>query len=564
MHPRPLQHTMRALVVLTVLLCATHAVAFGSTNAQTLPAPWDSDAGSAVSDPDRLLSSKYRALIEQELRLLRGDGEGCAGFRVVVVVVRRMAFDGNTLERRAENFARSLFGRWRVDGSCGNGVLLLVSVADKRMFIVTGEKVKGTLTEGRIDGVYASMVPYLMKGKLSKAVRAGVENIARVLGVRGIRADTHKKGKRGIGSHAWWWSGLTVTSVIALVMVGLACCNGVGGTAATAKKKRAKEVMSKLALIKQEYDSASLMPRYVPASCPVCVKDLVPEWVPTVPTLPDDAAAETNASETAETALLDPRALRVESTTAETRASVRSLRCGHRFHEACLPSPAVGEPPTTCPVCDDRAGGTSTPPSLKDSREKDFLYRVQRVSEQYPDVITSEVVAKLSSQPLGVWSEQGVLNPESSSGPHFGARQQQYYQAPSQGPGWGGVAAAGGLGALAGWALSGFGRRRHQPTFYDDGAGLATGGHAGQWSNSSNWLGNGEGGGDGGILGSGSNTGGHGAGWGNIAGSWGGGGSHASTGWGGGGGGWGGGGGGWGGGGGSWGGGGGGGHGGGW
>src|SRR5437763_9192776 len=101
------------------------------------------------------------------------DVEARTGDEGVVAVIQ------TTGSQSASDYARNLFNRWGV-GKAGtnNGVLLLVAVQDHHLWIMPGDGVKGTLS----DGVAASIideqiVPRFRAGDIDGGVEAGVTAI---------------------------------------------------------------------------------------------------------------------------------------------------------------------------------------------------------------------------------------------------------------------------------------------------------------------------------------------------------------------------------------------------
>lgn len=363
------------------------------------------------------------------------------------------------------------------------------------MYIQTGRLATKYLNEHQIDAVYKRMIPHLSQNRVYKALDVGLSEIASYLskysGAHAGGVDTHSPPS-GVamplffrGGPAWWDLELSIVFIIFMVFAVFACCNGIGGTEATRRKRERRQVLRKLNIVKSEY-VAAMLPQYTPATCPFCHDDLTPPWVPTVPTLPDTSPL-------------------IEEEEPVTARPVRKLRCGHMFHESCFddehPTPSGTIP--DCPVCGDRAGGVSTPPSLNSTRAQDAAFRVQKLAEEYPHILTDAVIAKLSSETPNLWPEsmtEWYLRPVVRER----GMSDAGYAGNSGGGGWfgglGGLLAAGGLGALIGSTLSGWGGRSEAQSNYTNIPAANAGGHVGQW-----------------IGGTGTQGGGgHGAGWGNA------------------------------------------------
>ena len=498
-------------------------------------------ADTAICDPSALLSEKQVSGLDSILAdIYHGtrpyslvkcesapDPANPTGFRVAVAIVRRMSFDGRTLSKRAENFANSLFENWSLHQNCGASALLFLSLEDKRMYIRTGLLATTYLTEHQIDDVYSRMIPELTKNRVSRALSAGVSRIAHYIAkYKGKHAGARSTDEEPTGASlplifrpgpAWWDLELSIVAIIFAVFLVFACCNGKGGAEVARKKREKRHVMRKLNIIRTEYISAAL-PQYIPLTCPYCLGDLTPSWEPTVPVVPPPGEHTPLSSEPIDEAPVKP---------------VRTLRCGHAFHEACFDdnhftsSDSIPE----CPVCSDRGGGSSTPPSPQSTRQKDATFRLKYLQEEYPHILTEDVIAKLNSEPPSSWPDSMTEAYLNTTRP-----QERSWSDSNQGGmgflgGWGGVLAAGGLGALLASAFSGWGSRGGEgSSSYSGVLGGGIGNHVGQWgSDVESAGGGGHGAGWGSSLSqaaqrlSGNDSssgggGGHGSGWGNALG----------------------------------------------
>lgn len=511
-----------------------------------MPPPWNdmnsicqshrsSNRYTAVCDPSGLLSSRDINRLDEQLSTIysgrspyslvscpqsSSSSSDQHGFRVSIALVRRMTSDEKSLPERAESFARTLFDRWGLNEGCGASVLVFLSFYDKRMYIATGTLAETYLNNDQVGKVESKMTSFLKKKEIAKALQAGVSEIAGYLrkyegahptAGNPASSQTDASPRSGLSAPLlwrrgpeWWDLELSVVAALFAVLLVLSCCHGIGGKEATKRKREKKRVMSKLNVVRSEYVAATL-PQYIPTTCPICQNDLTPPWVPTVPTLPESES------------------LREEPARARP---VRTLRCGHAFHDDCFdeenPTPSGTVP--TCMVCGDKGGGNSSPPSLESTRAKDTSFRLTKLAQQYPHILTEDVVAKLSAETPNFWPERmtdSYLKARST-------RNERGFPSGLRGGGdgggfwnnWGGILAAGGTGAFLGSLFSGWGNRwgRGDGRYGDIPAPAAAGS---QW-----YGGSGGGGGDGNWMGgSGRGAGwrngseafggvGHGAGWG--------------------------------------------------
>ncbi|CAN8066611.1 unnamed protein product [Agarophyton chilense] len=553
-----------AFLLVFAVLRIEHAVAVTDTvSPESLPPPWTDSThichpvhnvpvgSSSVCDPSGLLSEHHISNLDRVLtQIYTGTrpyslikcGENqhsdslsaqAHGFRVAIALVRRMRFDGQTLATRAEHFAETIFSNWQMAENCGASVLLFVSLEDRRMYIKTGETAVEYLSEHQIDDVYSRMIPKLKKTRTAAALRAGLERIGHYIasykGEHPRAMPTDGEHQQGFGPlffrnwPSWWDLELSIVSVIFVVFSIIACCNGVGGIEAARKRREKKKLLRKLDIVRDEY-FGSMNEHYAPATCPICHDKITLSWEP----------ANVSASE--------GDSLVVESDSVQRRRSVRTLRCGHSFHDNCFEDDYLtpGGPAPSCPVCGDPGTGTTTPEPLQETRMRDVSFRLNRLHDQYPHILTADVLAKLESEPPNIWPNpmrDSYLKPIQRSQALDEGDEEQTNSSTPFWTGVGGALAAGGIGALIGSLFGGWGRRDNDSNYSsiggnDGGQGFwrrnSGGGHGAGWGNNiSSAFSGGGGGGFGSGWGGGG--GGHGAGFGGGGGG-GGGGGHG-TGW---------------------------------
>ena len=97
---------------------------------------------------------------------------------VAVLTVR------STAPLPAQEYAQKVFDRWKI-GKKGkdNGVLVLVAVDDRKMWIATGYGVEGVLPDGKAGEIRDRIIlPLFRGGKYGEGVYRGVKEIGTVLG----------------------------------------------------------------------------------------------------------------------------------------------------------------------------------------------------------------------------------------------------------------------------------------------------------------------------------------------------------------------------------------------
>lgn len=107
------------------------------------------------------------------------------GYLIEVAVVRRMDSGPDS----ARSFASSLFLNWKVgdpQATCGNGVLILISLEDRQYFFATGDNVQRIMGRKSVSRVENALVKYLRKNNIYMAVL----NAVMVLG-KELASNTH-------------------------------------------------------------------------------------------------------------------------------------------------------------------------------------------------------------------------------------------------------------------------------------------------------------------------------------------------------------------------------------
>lgn len=157
------------------------AVIFAAANAGALDVP---SYRSYVNDYGNMISPQMENRLEQYLASFdRSDS-------TQVAILTIPSLEGETLE----DFSIRVVGQWKV-GQQGrdNGILLLVSKADRKIRIEVGYGLEGVLTDllsGRI--IDAVITPYFKTGQLDQGFEAGVAAI--IQATRGeFKADSSRR-----------------------------------------------------------------------------------------------------------------------------------------------------------------------------------------------------------------------------------------------------------------------------------------------------------------------------------------------------------------------------------
>jgi uncharacterized membrane protein YgcG len=270
-----------ALLSIPLLLMPRAARATPWTPAD-LPSPQHDPLGmcghdgrrSAVCDPDGLLPDDAVKIIDGLVNFIAEGSHGfakmtCAGhptgYQVAVAVLQKMADDRRSLDARAKNFATKLHDGWGVgDAECQNGVLLLVAIDDRRMYISTGKGVKSVLTDAGVQQVLGNMKAALRGGRVDVAIEAGVKDIGTILAGQAIAIP--EVSGAGFGA-------FLIAAVVAIAFL-VPCF-----------RRRSQYQRCRTALQRLESDRAlARQSQYAAVSCPICLEDFVHASPPPSPT----------------------------------------------------------------------------------------------------------------------------------------------------------------------------------------------------------------------------------------------------------------------------------------
>ncbi len=103
----------------------------------------------------------------------------------------------------AQQYAQEVFDRWKI-GKKGkdNGVLVLVAVDDRKMWIATGYGVEGVLPDGKVGEIRDRvMLPAFRQKQFGEGIYLGVSAVGHVLGAgTGAPAENRKRYGGGLAS----------------------------------------------------------------------------------------------------------------------------------------------------------------------------------------------------------------------------------------------------------------------------------------------------------------------------------------------------------------------------
>jgi uncharacterized protein len=150
------------------------------------------------------------------------DIERATGAQVAVLTVT------TTEGMPPQQYAQRAFDRWKI-GKKGkdDGVLILVAVADRKLWIATGYGVEGVLPDGKVGEIRDRyMAPAFRQGRLGEGIHDGVAAIGAVLGGGKLPPARGATGRRGLPVPFWL---LFLLAPIAVILLFRALAGGVPG-----------------------------------------------------------------------------------------------------------------------------------------------------------------------------------------------------------------------------------------------------------------------------------------------------------------------------------------------
>ena len=131
--------------------------------------------GSAVADPDGLISATITRLIESAIKTAESDtrlNQG-KGVQLSVAVIEKMAQKWSVA-----NFAMRLFEKWGIGSrATNNGLLLFLAIKDRAAVIRAGAGIEKVVDTAARQEAIAAMRPLLQAGSTGEAVLTGVNSL---------------------------------------------------------------------------------------------------------------------------------------------------------------------------------------------------------------------------------------------------------------------------------------------------------------------------------------------------------------------------------------------------
>ena len=303
---------------------------------------------SNICDPDNMLTDEEGDAIEGRLNFIHEEhtmscGTEARGVQMSVALMKNMDTKGGL--DSAEVFARHLHHKWGIGYSeCDNGIMLLVAVENREVFISTGQGAREVVTDEAVQTIIENMRSHLRNEDYGQAVLGAV-------------GDVHLQlsGKLPERSSSWWPFILMGAGVVGLFSLGLADIDRRNKKRRLEQYKRDnaeyEEVKTKLTAIQDEVKAKAkkLAKKFAAVRCPVCLENF--------------DTKDTN------------------DTKKTTDGEVRTLDCGHQFCIPCIEKWLKTN--KTCPICIA---------DVPEDSDREAHFRLSSLHEQHPTFVSNEAV----------------------------------------------------------------------------------------------------------------------------------------------------------------------------
>lgn len=368
---------------------------------------------SAVCDPDGYLSESDADTIDGLINFIHAGTHGfhkvaCPprantpiGAQLAVAIFERMPPSNADKIQRAFHFARDLHDRWGVgDPDCQNGVVIAFAVKDRAVGFSIGKGVNPIFQDSMLPAIVNDMKPMLRDGEYGAAIIKGVTDVGNIL-----------SGEKAPPSARSDWFGIAAMAAIGGTFAAVAAASEYR------KRDKYKRCKERLRRIDSDRQRASEQ-NYVITSCPICLEDFAPASRDDAERIAVPDTSVTAAGGFAEHGRLlaghnggaQSTIVRVagdggvagDAEDREEGNSVRTLGCGHKFHESCIASWMTGgrRANAHCPICRQPIDGDEAVeprtneglPSGWDVYEPEYSFRMRRMRHYYPDFITWSMI----------------------------------------------------------------------------------------------------------------------------------------------------------------------------
>jgi len=277
---------------LTCLCLLALGISLGPSQSSTIPNPMidneacgNAEKGAICNSQGVLSKSGMQAIkrvqdvIRQNVRMKFCGPNG--GVEVGVAVVQALPWWWGVEARstRIKHTAEGTFNQWGIgNAQCQDGVLLLVAVSERQMYIKTGKGARMVLGDLVAKSILSSMKPLLRTNDYDGAVLLGMKNIGLELGLDPTQLNHIEKtqdnpqdaqpvtGSKGINARTIAITAIRMASFVAAMAICMTSIVFDG-----ARKRGLSHAKRKLVQMRQD---AQISKKYTgdTSSCPICME----------------------------------------------------------------------------------------------------------------------------------------------------------------------------------------------------------------------------------------------------------------------------------------------------
>lgn len=175
---------MRRLSILFFLLFFVTLAYAEAYTVESVPNPQKAAIPSFVSDPDQLIDSNTKLMINQQIDSLWRDNDT----EIAVVILSSIGFEDEN------DFANRLYNHWGIGGKTqSNGVLLLVVLDIRSVVIRVGVGVEGVLPDAIAKRIISQeVIPEFRNENYALGIQKGIDRIVRTVREEPFEKESEK------------------------------------------------------------------------------------------------------------------------------------------------------------------------------------------------------------------------------------------------------------------------------------------------------------------------------------------------------------------------------------
>lgn len=385
-------------------------------------------SSSTICDPSLILETKGKNIIEGYINTLAN----AKNIQIGMLVINQMdsTYIGrSTIEKASERFARSVHDTWGIgDIQTQKGILVFLSINDRAVFISTGKGIENIINSEVIKVLIDHIKPLLKNHEFSLALELCIIDIICIVD-KDLCSQFDSINSK-LQAHM---DENESNDLMQFVIFGaFVLFVGLFAFMSNRHKRNLEKGNKSLVNLITELEDAKDRNVFISKSCPICLDDF-PENTIVKDSLPIDEinkTTESNSSEN-EASLLSKGSCKEElSQNKVMKSSHRpmTLVCGHVFCFQCLELHLKSSSGRKCPICrasvdrddnhsnhqpsstittnnfdetschfvNDISSGIQQATNAWDSRRVEFQFRVHRMNNLFPNVMTNELSASVA------------------------------------------------------------------------------------------------------------------------------------------------------------------------